>query len=51
MTKHNTRGPSDANNSGKVIEPTNQSRSRSRGGAIIGEALRGTGDMDISGGC
>ena len=38
MTKHNARGPADANNDGKVIKPTNTSRSFARGGGVMRQA-------------
>lgn len=58
MTKLNTppwstaHGPADANNNGKVIKPTNTSRSFAKGGAVIGEAFRGSAGqkMHIAGG-
>ena len=48
--KHD-RGPADAANNGRHIRPDNTSKSMSRGGRVIGEALRGTRDMHIGGGC
>ena len=52
MTKH-TRGPADAANNGKVIDPTNSSRGLARGGRVIDTAYRGTEgrSFHVSGGC
>ena len=50
MSKHD-RGPADPWNRGQHIHPENSSKGMSRGGRVIGEALRGTRDMHIGGGC
>ena len=52
MTKHKDgNGPADAANNGQHVAPGNSSRSLSRGGSVISEALRGAGDMHLAGGC
>ena len=52
MTKHKS-GPCDANNNGRVIDPSNTSIGHARGGRVISESYRGTEgrDFHVGGGC